>query len=494
MYMLATGVVHMLTAYAAETAPVLNRTGWNAKVRQQFMHPPVFTYEPVATAAKYICAVSWQDGKEAKSATLESGTPEFDLAEVWAAMPAAGAFVVTVSAVDAQGKVLATSQTQCTRKADFKGPYRSAKAGYDDSGARAAAWVLKANPGPGAYPILFYSSYIRQLTTYVRLNPKGEMAGAALERAKHDAQALLNGSTPGNWVYANVPMSHPPEPRVFQVGRGGMAGMAYLDLYQITQDKTWFDAATRIADTLKKNQLPEGRWPWRVDPKTGKIVEIPHPLDHTSDQVEAILLLDELIGEYGRKEYSETRDKAVAWMLDNPCKTFLWQHQWDDTFTSAPYENLEWYDTGLFVEYLLRHATPRNGYEAIASDLARYIEDQFVEWEPIGNEITPGAREQYICYAIIDWHCAHYIRVCIAFYAKTGDDLWLEKARALADTLTAVQHFEGFYPTWMSHKPTAKAPTELKDINYGNVWANCTSYTGEMLLRLGECVKPISPQ
>jgi hypothetical protein len=61
-----------------------------------------------------------------------------------------------------------------------------------------------------------------------------------------------------------------------------------------------------------------------------------------------------------------------------------------------------------------------------------------------------------------------------------------EKARALADALTAVQHPDGFYPTWMNHKPSKEAPGALKDINYSGIWPNCTSYSGEMLLRLGK--------
>jgi maltose/maltodextrin transport system substrate-binding protein len=308
------------------------------------------------------------------------------------------------------------------------------------------------------------------------------LAEQALVQAKKYGQDMLKSSTAADWVYANVPMSH--HPKVFQVARGGMAGMAYLDLYAATQDKTWLDAATRIADTLKKNQLPEGRWPFRVEPQTGKVLE-----DYSSDQAEAILLLDELVRNHGQKDLQETLDKAVRWMLENPCKTFQWQQQWDDIGTVKPYGNLSWYDTALFIEYLLWHATPQNNYEAVAKDLARYIEDQFVEWEPVGNEITPGVREQYVCYPIIDWHCAHYIRVCMDFHAKTKDDVWLKKACALADTLTVVQHPSGFYPTWMNHKPSKEVPTELKDVNYSHIWPNCSSYVGEMLLRLGEYVK-----
>ena len=209
------------------------------------------------------------------------------------------------------------------------------------------------------------------------------MVGQALALAKEYGQALLKGTTAANWAYANVPPSH--NAQVFQVARGGMAGMAYLDLYAVAKDKIWLDAANRIADTLKRNQLPDGRWPFRVNPRTGKVLA-----DYTSDQAEQILLLDELARNHGRKDLQETIDKAVRWMLENPCKTFQWQQQWDDVGTLPPYGNLSWYDTALFIEYLLRHATPQNGYEAVANDLVRYIEDQFVEWEPIGNEITPG--------------------------------------------------------------------------------------------------------
>ena len=425
------------------------------------------------------------EGRQRQCATtrLESASPEFDLTKAWECLPASGPFQVAAEAVDADGKALAQAGSSCQRIAPFKGPYRPAKCGYSEAGAKTAAWLLKQQPGGGSFPVLFYSSYIRLLVTYVHTNPTGELAEQALAQAKKYGQDMLKGSTAADWAYANVPMSH--NPNVFQVSRGGMAGMAYLDLYAATRDKTWLDAATRIADTLKKNQLPEGRWPFRVEPRTGKVLE-----DYTSDQAEAILLLDELLRNHGRKDLQNTLDKAVRWMLENPCKTFQWQQQWDDVGSVKPYGNLSWYDTALFIEYLLRHATPQNHYEAAAKCLARYIEDQFVEWEPVGNEITPGAAASSTsAIRSSTGHCAHYIRLCMNFHAKTKDDVWLKKACAFADTLTAVQHPSGFYPTWMNHNPSKDAPTELKGVNYGDIWPNCSSYVGEMLLRLGDYVQ-----
>jgi hypothetical protein len=271
-------------ATGAEPAPPvtrpseLKRTGWNAMVKQRFMHPPVLTYTPMAGAANYRCVVRRPDGKGGEQAArLESASPELDLARVWDSLPASGPFQVTAEAIDSGGTVLARTASTCRRIASFKGPYRPAKCAYDAAGAKTVAWLLKHKPGGERFPILFYSSYIRLLTTYVRTNPKGELAEQALAQATEYGQEMLKGSTPADWTYGSVPMSH--SPRKFQVARGGMAGMAYLDLHAATRDKTWLDAATRIADTLKKNQLPEGRWPFRVEPQTGKVLE-----DYTSDQ------------------------------------------------------------------------------------------------------------------------------------------------------------------------------------------------------------------
>ena len=56
----------------------------------------------------------------------------------------------------------------------------------------------------------------------------------------------------------------------------------------------------------------------------------------------------------------------------------------------------------------------------------------------------------------------------------------------MADTLTAIQNNAGFYPTWMTHKPSRENPQELREIGYGGIWANCTAYTAEVLMKLGE--------
>jgi hypothetical protein len=333
------------------------------------------------------------------------------------------------------------------------------------------------------------------LVTYAKFHPKSAHTEQMLQSAIKHCDALINDSTPAVWAYANMPKTQRHK-NTLQIARTGMLGMVCLDIFEATQEKRFLDAAMGIADTLKSTQLKEGRWYFRVDPETGKM-----QIDYTSDQVQAILLLDELIQKYQRKDLIKTRDKAVKWMLENPCKTYRWQGQWDDLGDSLPYANLEWYDTALFIEYLLRKATTENGYEKIAIEQFHYIEDHFVDWQPSARSdrrdvrdiwwgvkaITPSVREQYWCYSPIDWHGAHYIRACLALHTYTNENIYLDKARAIANTLTVIQHPDGFYPTWMYYTASKEDPDKMDmgEIFYEDRWANCTSYTGEMLMKLG---------
>jgi maltose/maltodextrin transport system substrate-binding protein len=469
----------------------LQRAGWTAKVWQRFMHPPVFQFEPLVGAASYHCMLSRADGGTSQTWIAQARRPEVDLQNVWPQLPPAGRICVSAEARDAHDRTLGRTNFIFTRIASFAGPYRPAKRGYIESGALAAQWAM--TNAIYAYPALFFSTYINTWTTYARMCPQNADAKTALALAVKYGDLLLKESMSSNCVYAYMPLCNGNGIPFLQVGRGGMVGMAYMELFRATGEKRFLDGAIRIAETLKKTQLPDGRWYFRVDPVSGKMLA-----DYTSDQAEAIALLDELCENYGRREFAKVRDRAVAWMLANPCRTFMWQQQYDDVGDELPYKNLEWFDTAWFIEYLLRHATWFNGYEKTAQALFCYIEDQFVEWEPSGqtrSRITPGAREQYLCYDIITGHAAHFVRVCLAFHRYTQDEIYLRKARAMADTLTALQFPNGRYPTFGAGEPSPNNPLEIQrpipSNDKDDVWVNCAAYNGTWLMKLGEYLRNI---
>jgi hypothetical protein len=428
------------------------------------------------------------------SSSGSSAPAAVDLAGMWDELPGAARYSAWIEALDGEGRTLARTAPFAFHKvASFTGGYRKAARPYAESGRRCAEYVLKTlaawktiEPGKAPQvelPALFYSAYIRVLVTYAEQDPQAPAAAEALATATKIGLHMIKASTPADWAWPNMPLSHKPG-GYLQVCRTAMAGMVYLDLLRATGDKRFLDAAMKIADTLKARQLPEGRWHFRVDPKSGKCAE-----DYTSDQAEAVCFLDALIAGHGRSDLAAARDKAVKWMLDNPVRTNYWQQQWDDVGVVAPLHNLEFYDTVFLGLYLLDHATQANGYVEIARGLHRYVEDQFVLWEDSFDPtfIAPGVLEQYVCYITIDWHAAHYIRFCMALHKATGEGVYLDKARAMADTLTVIQHVDGYYPTWMRMTPAAQ-PGGLGRIDYNGLWPNCMSYTGEMLMKLGRYI------
>jgi len=473
--------------YAADTASVdakagFKRTGWNA-CATHFMFPPTLYVTAVANAASYRCAIS----VGAVEHKVKSDEPALDLTPLWDALPWGRWHTAMLEALDANGASIQATETKFFKIATFTGGYRKAKCGYVESGRKCAEYVLgtlanwkDGEQNIGTYPDLFGAAHIRVLLTYAALEPRNLKAREAVAIAQKIGRRLITTSTGKDSVYAFMPQSHGPG--VLQLSRTAMAGMAYLDLFAATKDQAFLDAANRIAETLKATQLPDGRWYFRVNPVDGKVIE-----DYTSDQAEAIFFLDALIRSHGRQDLAETCQRAVHWMLDNPVKTQHWQQQWDDVGTHVPYSNLEFYDAVFLALYLLEHATPGNEYQRIACGLFRYIEDQFVLWENSCDRrfITPGVLEQYKCYEVIDWHAAHVIRLCQALHKATGERLYLQKAQALADTLTVIQHPQGYYPTWMRQKP-AQDPDELGPIDYGDLWPNCMSYTAETLMKFGQ--------
>ena len=466
----------------------LQRTGWNVHARR-FLYAPTFEVVAPAGARRYVLGVA--GAPDGASRQVKSDTPAFDLAGIWDDLPHGRRYSAWIQAFGQAEQPLGTTRTFSFFKvAPFAGKLPPAKCGYVDSGRRCAEYVMQkwlagwktdegAKAAPPNYPCLFYSAFIRLLTTYAGLDPQSPKAREATATARKIGLRLIETSTPGDWAYPNMPLSHKPG-RYLQVSRTAMAGMAYVDLAAGAADKAFLEAALRIAETLEARQLPDGRWYFRVDPRTGRAAE-----DYTSDQAEAIVFLDRLIREHGRKDLVAARDRAVRWMLDGPVKTRHWQQQWDDVPLKAPYTNLEFYDTVFFGLFLLRHATAENGYQAVAAELFRYVEDQFVLWESSYNPgfISPSVKEQYLCYQPIDWHAAHFIRFCMGLHQATGDGAYLDKARAMADSLTVVQHPDGFYPTWMRRKGAG--------VDYGGIWPNCTSYTGEMLIRFGKYVEKL---
>ena len=114
------------------------------------------------------------------------------------------------------------------------------------------------------------------------------------------------------------------------------------------------------------------------------------------------------------------------------------------------------------------------GYLEKALEIIRFVEDQFVVWEkplPFGQRgestatwFTPSVLEQYTCYSPIDASVTRVSGILLQAYKATGDELFLQKSKALANALTQQQGIDGNIPTGWDTVP----PTRIKFW-----WLNC---------------------
>ncbi len=243
----------------------------------------------------------------------------------------------------------------------------------------------------------------------------------ALRCARQLADWNMAHSTPHEWPYGDLPYS------TFTNGVAGgfvdgdavmtdkpaIMALAYIRLYRVTRDETYLIAARKIADTLARNQRPEGNWPFRVNPETGEVRE-----EYTSSAIYGAMLFEALDHLSDSSTYREHRDRALHWVLENPVKTMDWRGFYEDV-GNAPENRTNW-DCIDTVRYLLAHRDEIPGAMATAERLTNWIADTFVERDHLFAPAA-GVREQKVCFSIMGGHSIHWAAMMADLYKISGD-------------------------------------------------------------------------
>lgn len=160
---------------------------------------------------------------------------------------------------------------------------------------------------------------------------------------------LAHGTTPADWDWARVPFAtnckNDPEygrcvrsaPMSFYGGietdKLGELGIGYVLFYELTGDRKYLDAGIWCADALAKHvearDAEHTPWPFRVDAKTGEVL---NSEDYGGMIVAPVRLFAELIrlkqGEVER--YQRTRQIAWDWILKYPMRNNRWSGYFED--------------------------------------------------------------------------------------------------------------------------------------------------------------------
>ena len=415
------------------------------------------------------------------------------------------------------------------RAAVFQGPYPDGACDYRTAARRVYAavynlpqvrgWKTSDDPPKGydlyCYPAKIMSSMIRALVRHAKATYKTspKEADDALRLARKMADWLIAHSQPADAPLAHFPPTYWGDRRDVAVKNAGQnmllypahAALAYIDLADAGRAacpqaaerrvkdnapyQKYHDAALNIARTYAKLQGADGTWPLKVREKDGSPV-----------RANRLVPGRYILGLFDRVEqahaggsrscatadaqervpphvFAQTRDRAFAYVLDGPVKTWNWDGQFEDMDPMPPYKNLQ---KGCAVDTAIRLFA--QGRIAEGCELVDWCEDQFVVWsDPIHNMDwkhwkTPTALEQYDYYTPIDASMGDMIGAFAAAYKATGNALYLEKAKALADNITRNQRPDGTIPTYF-------------DSRKGSDWVNCMVYVADRLEALADVME-----
>ena len=461
---------------------------WNIKSKA-FIHPPAFDFKAVEGAAKYRFTVTEKAG--GKTHVFTADNPWAALTPVWGDIPP-GYVSVKAVGVDANGRELGEAGTRETyRAAFFKGPYPSGTGDYADAAKRCYAavyrlpcvqgWLKQDTPPEGydlyCYPSKILSSMIQALLTFAEGASETD-AEQAVAICRKMADWLIAQSLPGDSPLAHLPPTYWGDRRNVAVKNAGQnmllypihAALAYHRLFEKTNEARYRTAFLDIAATMRRLQGEDGTWWLKVMEKDGSPVRQNRIVPEGRFQ-EMFEKAAALAGDNG---YLDCANRARAYVEQTTFATWNWDGQFEDMDPMPPYHDMEKQKACDFAAWLFGEKRMDEARELLA-----WCEDQFVVWsDPIHNMDwenwkMPTALEQYDYYTPIDASMADFIGAFTIAYRATGDALYLEKAKALADCVTRHQRADGTIPTYF-------------DSRKGSDWVNCMVYTSIRLQALAD--------
>ena len=458
------------------------RPFWNARARA-FIHPPAFEFGEVEGASGWRFALEGQ--REPSKAVEEIATwlaphPWLPVpGDVWDSL-VPGYYALRVEALGADGTPLSApaSERRFYRAAVFNMP-------------QVQGWKTSDDPPEGydlyCYPAKILSSMVRALCRHARAEPKD--AADALAIARKMADWLIAHSQPDGAPLAHFPPTYWGDRRDVAVKYAGQnmllypahAAQAYFDLAEATGETKYRDAALAILRTYVRLQGDDGTWPLKVRESDGSPVRANRllPGRYLLGAFDRAIAAVSPAGNSGLADprslsgeaasFATACDRAFAFIEREPLASWNWDGQFEDMDPMPPYQNLQ---KGVAVDTALRLF--KMGRNAEALEIVDWCEDQFTVWsDPIHHMDwqhwkTPTALEQYDYYTSIDASMGDMIGAFAAAYRATGDALYLEKARALADNITRNQRADGTIPTYF-------------DSRGGSDWVNCMVYVADRL-------------
>jgi len=289
------------------------------------------------------------------------------------------------------------------------------------------------------------------MTFLARESKDPDELAMALKTARNAADTIINTANPAGWKYAghaNMVRNRGAHWAAYLAGektyeewladmhaksakgysmmwdcRSGDPGLMLLDVYDVTKDAKYLEAAKRLAAAWRDTQLPSGTWPYHVNPVTGESRGSDYPPALT------IWFLDRLAGQYGVRDYEQTADRAFQWVLENQVKPLDLRAHYHDA-RPGPRSSQGALAASEIAMCLFNRASRNPEYKAMGEEIIRWIEDWFIRWEADGT-VLEQSRDR----ADVAFTAGGVVQAYVKAYEMTGNQLFLAKALRMANRL-----------------------------------------------------------
>ncbi len=511
----------------------VGRPFWNGHATF-FRFAPSFGFNAVPGALRYRFTLSKAGDSEAGGGqpSFIASSPEAPLSPVWNGLGNAQ-WTVVCEGVDAEGKALGKAgERTFVKTAPFSGGYAPAARPYREAAQMVYEYMTSLpamktlvetgvpdqNYQHNAYPSKTHAAHIAAMLKWTEFDPKNREK--AMRFARASGEYLLSQLEPASaplafWppTYGRRPLEFDPKAnggrnRNSMVGndpvgaakyRGQVmslypadVGTQFVALYRATGERKFLDAARGIGETYLRIRRADGTWALKYWLATGE-VQCPNPLVPTRPMV----FFERLADATGDAKWRKAADECFAWLEKGPLTDWNWDGQFEDIEPRPPYMDLTKHNAIEAMFHLLKRREGDPAALKLAGELLRWSEDQFVFWEApcapdaklpcsgSGNPFSPGrwhypsVFEQYSCYIAIDASASKMIAAYLAMYRAERNPTHLEKARALADSITRIQEPSGRVPTFWTAKDQW-----MYDPRYD--WLNCMASSAAALLDVAE--------
>ena len=492
--------------FAIRRGGVNGNAFWNIQA-QAFMFCPSFDFAPLAGCKSYLFEAEDVSGK--KYSFTDESTYAL-LTPIWNDLQV-GQIQLSVYALDKDGGRVAMIGARTFHKsAPFTGEYPEAEVDYRTCAKRVydylmndpyiSAWAegrYNTDYHLGIFLTKMNSAVIGAMLNYAKLSP--ENADVAMTIAKNAADFMISASAPKGSPIEGLPPTYYYIPDKenqlkshFVVSKRldttmliypCNAGSAYISLYEVTKDKKYYDSALKIAEYYKAHVCENGTWHQMLSVETGESLVPQYSIPSA-----ICAFLYRVYKLTGDAEYKKLADGGMEYLWKNTVKDFHWEGQFEDAVLSQHYSNMTHFTASVIIADIAKNHNDDPEKIECAKELMRYIEDQFVVWDkPLkhhnhdntDNWYYPAGLEQYAWYVPIDSSTAGIMTSFMNMHKLTGDDLYLEKAKALANSITRMQNTEnGLIPTHWRTRDCRETGGEL--------WVNCLIGTANRLFEIAK--------